>query len=177
MEEQWKEVAGTAGRYEVSNTGFLRTTNWKNSGQTRIMKPAADQKGYLKTMILRDGRYCNVAVHRLIAQAWIPNPENKPQVNHINFNPSDNRIENLEWCTTKENTLHSYNAGRIKKPVFRDGIRGSHNGMSKLTEEQVKEIRQKFRPRVYTRQMLADEYGVAASTIKDAILRRWKHVK
>jgi hypothetical protein len=174
--EQWKEVAGTNGQYEVSNTGFLRTHNWKNAKQTRVMKPAMDDRGYMKTIIVVNGKNRNIAVHRLVAEAWIPNPENKSQVNHINFNPSDNRVENLEWCTPKENAMHSYKAGRIKKPVYNDGIRGSQNGMSKLTEDQVREIRQKFKPRIYTREMLGREYGVAPSTIKDVILRRWKHV-
>jgi len=101
----------------------------------------------------------------------------KPQVNHINFIRTDNRIENLEWCTAKENTLHSYNSGRINMPKGAPPMRGSKNGGAKLTEEQVREIRMKFQPRKYTREMLAKEYNVKASTIKDVILRRWKHVQ
>ena len=111
-------------------------------------------------------------IHRLVALAFFENKEGKPIVNHINFNRLDNRLENLEWVTDKENVNHS----RERCPQLFD-TRGENVWNSKLTETKVLEIRKKFIPRVYTRDMLAEEYNVKASTIKDVILRRsWTHV-
>jgi hypothetical protein len=174
--EQWKEVPGTNAAYFVSDLGNIMCTNWKGTGRREIMKPAPDAKGYLRTMLKYHDGYRTIRVHRIVAEAWIPNPESKPQIDHINFDKADNRVANLQWVTPKENTARSYAAGRIKKPVCTNFVKGSRIGTSKLNEDQVREIRAKFKPRIYTREMLAKEYGVAASTIKDAILRRWRHV-
>lgn len=141
------------------------------------MRPATNKSGYLHTLIVCEGKLKKIVIHRLVAQTWIDNPLNKAQVNHINFIRNDNRVENLEWVTPAENTKYSYDAGRIKKPICTNFVKGSKIGTAKLNEEQVKEIREKFKPYQYTRKMLALEYGVAESTIKDVILRRWKHVE
>ena len=176
--EQWKEVLGTNGQYEVSNTGFLRTHNWKGSGQTRIMKPALDSRGYLRTMIVINGRARTIKVHRLVAEAWIENPQGKPQVNHKDGIKSNNHIDNLEWVTKRENIQHAFDNGLMKwNGTVPPNLKGSANPTSKLTEEQVREIRSKFKPRIYTREMLGKEYGVSPLTIKDIIHRTWKHVK
>lgn len=175
--EQWRYVANTNNRYLVSNMGRLLTTGYRGSKRCTIMKPAKDANGYYRTMMLLNGKLKTIKLHRVVAEAWIENPLNKLQVNHINFERDDNRVSNLEWATPSENALHSYNNGRIKKPICTNFVKGSKVGTAKLNEEQVKEIRQKFKPRIYTREMLAKEYGVSHHTIKDVILRRWKHVK
>lgn len=176
MQEQWRPVQGTDEAYYVSNLGRIMCTNWKGTGRREIMKPAKDAKGYFRTMLKYLSGYRTIKVHRIVAQAWIENPSNLPQVNHLNFDRVDNRVENLEWCSASRNTKHAVEAGRIIVPVFRDGLQGSRNGGAKLNEQQVAEIRAKFKPRVYTREMLSKEYGVSPHTIKDAILRRWRHV-
>jgi hypothetical protein len=176
--ELWRYVANTNNRYLISNEGRLLTTGYKGGSKPSIMKPAKDAKGYYRTMLLINGKFSTIKIHRVVAQTWIENNENKIQVNHINFNRDDNRVDNLEWVTPKENTLHSYNAGRIKKPICTNFVKGEEIGTSKLTEKDIVEIREKFKPRVYTREMLGKEYGVAAATIKDIILKKsWKHVK
>lgn len=174
--EFWKYVVNTDNRYLISNYGRLLTLKYKGSNKPSIMKPATNKKGYLHTLIVCNGKLKPVTIHRLVAETWISNPFNKSQVNHINFIRNDNRVENLEWCTPKENTLHSYKNGRIIMPTNAPAMQGSKNGCSKLNEQQVKEIRMKFKPRIYTREMLAKEYNVKPTTIKDVILRSWKHV-
>lgn len=112
MNEIWKAVEGTNGRYEVSNTGKVRSMNYGgHNGVVREMRPTKDYKGYMRVRITRAGKSTTVKVHREIAKAFIPNPQNKPEVNHINGDKTDNRVENLEWVTASENTSHAYNSG------------------------------------------------------------------
>lgn len=188
--EIWKDVPGFPG-YKASNHGRLMTFNWKNTGRVAIMKPAVSG-GYCKTMCVKDGKNTPVKIHRLVAMTFIPNSENKPEVNHKDGDKTNNRIENLEWCTRRENFDHAV-ANGLQPGLFRvgyrnmwnelcesgerDRLKGSRIGTSKLTEQQVKEIRAKHKPRIYTRQMLADEYGVKETCIKDVLCRRsWKHI-
>lgn len=168
---QWKRIPNYS-LYEASTNGEIKTFNWKGCGREAIIKPAKDGSGYLRTMLKRDdGKMHTIKVHRIIAATFIDNPLNKAEVNHINGIKTDNRVENLEWVTKEENIKHWVSMGCIGKLI------GEDIGTSKLTSEQVKEIRSKFKPRVYTRKMLAEEYGVKDCTIKDIILKRsWTHL-
>jgi len=169
--KQWKKIPNYS-LYEASTDGEIKTYNWKNKGKEAIMRPAKDKSGYLRTMLKRDdGVMHTIKVHRIIAQTFIENPHNKDTVNHINGIKHDNRVENLEWKTAAENKRLWVEGGCVGKLI------GEDIGTAILTEAQVREIRDKFKPRVYTRQMLADEYGVVATTIKDVILKRsWTHI-
>lgn len=177
-----KDIPSYAGLYKIDRYGNVHTENWRNTGKHAILKPAKDKKGYLRVALIKDGVLVTHKVHRLVALTFIPNPEGKPQVNHINGIKSDNNIENLEWCTPKENTSHAIkhgifvftNSERAKNVTPK---RGELNGLSKLNDKIVLEIRAKFKPKVYTRAMLAKEYGVKESCIKDVVLRKsWKHI-
>ena len=105
--ELWKEVAGTNGKIEVSSQGRVRS-NLRNE---RILKPTKDAKGYLRLRITVDRVKYSYKVHRLVAQAFIPNPDNKPQVNHIDGNKANNSVNNLEWVSNKENAQHAIRTG------------------------------------------------------------------
>lgn len=110
-------------------------------------------------------------IHRLVALAFIPNNENKKEVNHIDGNKLNNHVENLEWCTRQENIEHCI-LNKLQKP-----FKGEEIGNSKLLEFQVIEIRNKFKPRVYSRTKLAKEYNVSEATIKDILYKRtWIHL-
>jgi hypothetical protein len=178
----WKSVVGYEGLYEVNTDGELRTFNWKGTGQTRIMKPAKDHKGYLRTMIGKDGKYKTIKMHRIVAEAFIPNPENKPTVNHKNGIKDDNRVDNLEWHTYKENTHHAIENGmfyfRPKSDL--NGLsrcKGQQKHNTKFRNEDIISIRARFVPYKVTREDLAKEYGVSPATIKDIVTRRsWKHL-
>jgi hypothetical protein len=110
-------------------------------------------------------------VHRLIAKSFIPNPNNKPEVNHINGNPSDNRIENLEWCTRKENSNHAWKNGlmeNVRKSFVVNNL-GVKNHNSKLTKKIVLEIRKKYIPWKYSTVRLAKEYNLSRSNVHSIV--------
>ena len=106
MEEFWKDIQGYEGKYQVSNLGNVKSLNYKNSGKERILKYGINTKGYLNVCLcyLRKNKLSKTfAVHRLVAQAFIENPGNLPQVNHIDENIRNNCVSNLEWCTAEYN--------------------------------------------------------------------------
>jgi len=170
MEKIWKTIPGYS-RYKASSDGEIYTPNWKGGKTGSIMKPALDGNGYFRTMLVDDeGRNRTIKVHRIIAQTFIENPEELKEVNHLNGNKADNRLCNLEWVSHQQNIRHSFDNGLQNN-------RGENNPISKLTEQDVLEIRSKFKPRLYGRKKLAEEYQVKASTIKDVVLRKsWMHI-
>lgn len=109
--EIWKPIEGTDGMYEVSNTGKVRSNNYLGHGAQKELSLAKDNKGYLRTRICKGERRVTVKVHREVAKAFIPNPENKPEVNHKDGNKKNNCAYNLEWTTSSENTAHAYDSG------------------------------------------------------------------
>ena len=148
--------------------------------KNNLLKPATDKKGYLRVGLMIDCKLQTKKVHRLVALSFIDNPENKPCVNHINGIKTDNRVENLEWCTYKENTQHAIKNGLFAFSNSENAMnitpkKGELNGMSKLTKKQVDEIRLLFKPRIVTRKILAEKYNVSEHCIKDIITNKsWK---
>lgn len=100
MKEIWKEIDGYDGRYAVSTWGRVKSIRG-------ILQPYKNHKGYLKVGLMKNGKSEKHRVHRLVAKAFIPNPHNLPEVNHIDGNKQNNSISNLEWVTGKENMEHS----------------------------------------------------------------------
>lgn len=109
MEEIWKNIDGYGGRYQISNLGNVRN----RQGLFMAQKPSKD--GYVRLLLAKNGKYKAEYVHRLVAKAFIPNPENKSEVNHIDGNKANNKASNLEWATTYENHQHAVALGL--KPI------------------------------------------------------------
>ena len=124
--EIWKSVVGYEGIYEVSDLGRVRTSKTKTTyskihgvrhWKQRILKPKVCKRGDSRVSLWKDGREKTFLVHRLVAMAFLPNPQNKKTVNHIDGNPKNNRLENLEWATYEENNNHAFDNRLIKSAV------------------------------------------------------------
>jgi hypothetical protein len=181
--EEWKPVVGYEGYYEASSLGNVRRTEGiRSQGRGREdcykyfpQRPLAMDKtrqGYLCASLCKNGRKKGYLVHRLVAIAFIPNPKNRPCVNHKDGVKTHNNIENLEWMTHAQNSKHAFDTGLSKNPV----ARGAEHGMSILTAEQVREIRTTYVPFVVSRRILSERYGVSESTIKSIVEgKHWKY--
>ena len=139
--ERWKDIKGYEGIYQVSDLGRVkRIGRYKNQSGAewesgKILSPANNQKGYYFVNLSQNNKTAQKYIHRLVAEAFVPNPKNKPTVNHINCDRSDNRAENLEWATYRENNNYAIkmmrSAGKNKrnnklsKPIQQIDLQGN----------------------------------------------------
>ena len=101
--EHWKDIKGFEGLYQVSDFGRVKSLNYNHTNESRILKTRKQKNGYLLAHLNKKGKTYFFLVHRLVAEAFIPNPLNLPQINHKNEVKDDNQVENLEWMSPKEN--------------------------------------------------------------------------
>lgn len=171
--EVWKDIIGYKGFYQVSNLGNVKSLDRKviSSNRTsylrkgKICKQSKSNLGYMTVGFTINNVKVNKYVHRLVAEAFILNLDNKPQINHIDCNKENNNISNLEWCTNSENHIHASKNGLNKLHIHRVAYSGEKNGRTLLSEAQVLEIKQKYIPYKYSTKKLSKEYGVSESCI------------
>ena len=158
--EVWKWIEGFEELYQVSNMGRVKSFCEKIE---RILSPCPTKKGYYMVHLHKDGKKKNFGIHVLVARAFIPNPENKTTVNHIDGDKTNNRTDNLEWNTQKENQNHAIKTGLLKP--------GSRRKLNKITVEQIREVRQFCIPgdTYYGIAAFARKFGVTDGVISDIV--------
>lgn len=170
------EIEGYEGHYTVTEDGRVyshpRTMHSPHNTfgaqlKGRWLKASPNTQGYLKVTLHLDGKASTIPVHKLVAQAFIPNPHNKPRVTHLDGNKLNNSVVNLQWTTHKENMAHAISLG-----LYDDSkLLGEDNPSSKLTEQQVVQIRTSSDSNL----MEAIKHTVSKTTIK--LIRSYKSWK
>lgn len=172
--ETWKEIKGTDGNYSVSNLGNVRNNGFyanvagggKRFVKPRLLKAQLTANGYPFITYMKSE---SKLIHRMVARAFIPNPLNKEFVNHKNGIKTDNRVENLEWCTRQENEDHAFSTG-LKNST------GSKNVRAKITEKDVIFILENYGK--ISDDDLCNKFNIHRGTLQRIVNRKiWRHVK
>ena len=183
--EVWKDVVEFEGLYQVSNFGNVKSLDRivnKPNGVSYLRKgkictQSKSNLGYMTVGFTVNNKKVNKYVHRLVAEAFITNMNDYPQVNHIDCDKTNNRMYNLEWCTNSQNHIHASKNGLNKLHLHRVAYSGEENGRSLLTKEQVLEIKQKYIPYKYSAKKLSKEYNVSESCITHILNNTsWKEI-
>jgi len=136
----------------------------------KYLSPDKTKKGYLRVNLTKNNFLKWFSVHRLVAEAFIENPLNLPQVNHKNGIKNDNRVENLEWITQSENTIHSFKTGLQK------GLKGEKHPRSKFTNIKINSIRKLYKSGKYSQRELAKCFNTSQAEIWYIINKGWSHI-
>jgi hypothetical protein len=160
MKEIWKPIVGYEGRYEISNLGNVASLKYARGSNRRLLKQSTNTWGYSQVTLSKDKEKCNKTVHRLVAEAFIENPNKHKQINHIDENKHNNRVDNLEWCDSKHNMNYGNRTAKAsnskKKPVIATLPDG--------TEEYYESIKD-----------AAEILHLSHSTISASLHKKWRH--
>lgn len=177
LKEIWHDVIGYEGLYKVSNLGNVKMLQRllpdKRILKEKFLKQQIQRNGYLLVGLRKEGKQKFISVHRIVASAFIPNIENKKQVNHIDGNKLNNKVNNLEWVTASENIKHAYKTG-LKHTLI-----GELNGNSKIKKVDVDFIRKNYKPydRIFSRKKLAEMFNISIATVKKILSNDlWKAI-
>ncbi len=183
--EIWKPIPNFEGYYEASNMGRIKSLDRtiekpdKKTGKINYMTRRGKifkirfkhNRRYMTIRLSKNRHVLSTPVHRIIAMTFIPNPNNKPQVNHINGIKTDNRVENLSWVNNSENVLHAIDSGLMKYAV------GESHGSAVFTESDVLKIRELHASKKYNMVEIGRMFNTNNSRICEIVSRKtWKHI-
>lgn len=166
VREEWRDIVGYEGCYKVSNLGRVHSlkrivkakNNSKSSVPSKILKNRLAKNGYVTVVLSKNGMEKNKLVHRLVAESFIPNSSNLREVNHIDFNKTNNYVKNLEWCDRKYNSQHSQDGFRQERKY------GEKSHFAKLSDRDVLDIRY-AKNKGCSNKFISECYDVSYSTI------------
>lgn len=170
--EIWRDVDGYENIYKVSNIGNIKSLNYKNTKKEKLLKQCVDKGGYLRVTLSKNGKEKLKIVHRLIAKAFIPNPNNLPEVNHKDEDKTNNKINNLEWC----DRLYNVNYGTIlqRKSENTKGEK-NHNYGKKFSEETIRKLSESHKGNIPVNIKKVYRYDLDGKFIKE--YERLKYVE
>lgn len=177
--EYWKNIKGYEGFYKISNKGrvlsvartFLRNDGRKYTVKPKILNPSIDKDGYLRIELNKVGKSKKYHIHRLVGNAFVTNTDNKPEINHIDGIKTNNASINLEWVTSKENSVHAAKLGLLPDQY------GGANPNAKLSKSDVFLIRS-LRRKGKSISFIASEVGTSVSNVKNILGgHTWKWLK
>ena len=162
QEEVWKAIPRFEGRYDISSWGRVRSNNVVGAHRhVNYLKPHKTKFGYVEYQGTVNNKNCRIRAHREVALAFLPNPNLKTQVNHIDGDKQNNHLLNLEWCTPQENMDHAYATGlKSKDHITRLGQQGR-----RIPLIEVPNIRRRYAEGNVTQRALANEYGVERTSV------------
>ena len=167
MKEEWKDVEGFP-KHKISTFGRLKSFGVKKEGI--IVKGWLDKNGYRRHIMRYKEKVKYISAHRIVALNFIENPNNYPEVNHIDGNKLNNHISNLEWCTNESNIRHAFETGLRSSS-------GENNPKAKLKEKDIREIRKIYKDKKMTALELSKLYGVTRTNIYEIVnYKIWKEV-
>ncbi len=176
--EKWKDVKDFEGYYQISNKGNVRSLTRFDGIRERkgqIIKPVLKYNGYLQVGLRKQGKRKYFGVHRLVAQHFISNPENKSQVNHIDCNKQNNNVSNLEWVTPKENSDHAHKNGLIKMPKGKEHVNyGKYGASSRSAKPVIRYNRKTGETKLYKAKILAANDGFDPTGISKCCHKKMK---
>ena len=177
--ETWKDIKGFEGYYQISNYGNVKSLNRFDGIRERkgqMIKPVEKYNGYLQVGLRKNGKRKYFSVHQLVAIHFIDNPENKPQVNHIDCNKQNNHFSNLEWVTSSENQLHARNNGlRDNMPKGEQHVNyGVFGEESNSAKKVVRYKRETGETKLYHAIILAKNDGFDATSISKCCHKKLK---
>lgn len=199
MEEIWKDIQGYEGLYQVSNLGRIKRirfiNNVTNKPQDKFLSmKKIDNLGYQTVALCKDGQIKYKRTHRIVAETFIPNPQNLPCVNHKDGNKLNNLIDNLEWCTYSQNTRHAMSSGLINIEKHKIAVQnnmkiahsyckehhlyaGENNYNAKLKKEDILEIKKIYQNKEMQIKQIALKYNVCTSTISRIVHNKsWTNI-
>jgi hypothetical protein len=172
-QERWKDIEGYDGLYQISDYGRIKSFNggWGKRKTGKLLSLSKSNNGYYSVGLHLSGIGKTIHISRLVAKYFISNPENKPEVNHIDGIKINNHYTNLEWATASENRIHAYKVLHKKAPS------GENHCRTRLTNEKVKKIRESYKTKNYTYNQLAQKYDTGYGSIYHILGgRTWKHI-